>query len=193
MPMKIPQSPAQQSGFTLIEIMLVVVIIGIMAGLASLTVGGNQNRRFDQDVQRLQQLLSMLQDEAAFRQQAFGVRLSASNYAFVRFHESDQRWHPHLEKPFSRYDFILPTQLELQLNGATLDLYRAAQNNAPATTNAKTDDDKSEMLLPDIVFLPDGEHSAFTLSLWLDENPQRIHRLDSDGFSRVSHRVDHDD
>lgn len=54
-------------GFTLIEMMLVILIIGVMASLAVFTVGGNEHRELRNEAGRLHMLLVMASDEAIFQ------------------------------------------------------------------------------------------------------------------------------
>jgi prepilin-type N-terminal cleavage/methylation domain-containing protein len=39
-----------ESGFTLLELMMVVFVVGIMAGLTVMSIGGNAEREFLRDV-----------------------------------------------------------------------------------------------------------------------------------------------
>ena len=50
---------SREAGFTLVELMMVIFVVGIMAGLVVMTVGGNTSRELKKDATRMQQLLVM--------------------------------------------------------------------------------------------------------------------------------------
>jgi general secretion pathway protein H len=65
MPTSVPGPASGQSGFTLLEMMIVLVIIGIATSLVSVSAfGDNSARALRQDAQRLAQLFTAAQAEA---------------------------------------------------------------------------------------------------------------------------------
>jgi len=72
-------------GFTLIEIMVVIVIIGIMSAVAALNVVSNDGSRLlTKEVTRFKAVLSQAIDEAVLQQREMGLRVSEDGYAFLR-------------------------------------------------------------------------------------------------------------
>ncbi len=73
------------TGFTLIEILLVVVVVGIMATMAVFTIGGNENRNLANEAKRLHLLLVMAADESIFLGEEFGFFYTEENKYFLRY------------------------------------------------------------------------------------------------------------
>ena len=57
-----------QSGFTLLELLVVLVIIGILLTMASLSVGGGgEQRQLREEAERITALLALAADEAILK------------------------------------------------------------------------------------------------------------------------------
>ena len=77
-------------GFTLIEIMVVIVIIGIMTAMVALNVVSNDpSRVLTSEAKRFVAVVSQAVDEASFQQQELGIISTEDGYKFVRW-EADQ-------------------------------------------------------------------------------------------------------
>lgn len=73
-------------GFTLIEIMVVVTIIGIMTGLIAVTmVTTDPQKQLNREALRFKSLIQMAQEEALFSQQEIGVIVDERGYKFARW------------------------------------------------------------------------------------------------------------
>ena len=73
-------------GFTLIELMVVVTIIGIMTGLIAVSmVNSDPQKELDREARRFKTLVEMALGEAMFSQQEIGVILDENSYKFVRW------------------------------------------------------------------------------------------------------------
>jgi general secretion pathway protein H len=76
-----------QHGFTLLEVMVVMVLMGIILSFTMLSVGdGGLSRRQSQEAQRLLALLKLAQEEAILRQTHIGLALSHHSYRFMSQH-----------------------------------------------------------------------------------------------------------
>ncbi|MBR9912693.1 MAG: type II secretion system minor pseudopilin GspH [Gammaproteobacteria bacterium] len=163
-----------QRGFTLLEVLLVVVIIGVMAGLASLAIGGNESRLLQQEAERLQQVLTMAQDEAAFQQRNLGLKLMDDGYRFYQFDEQERSWLEMTDTPFQAHRFELPLYTSLELEGTAFELSPGGDSkNQP----------------PEILFLASGENSAFILELELTGDRRASRTLFSDGFAPIANQA----
>jgi len=81
-----PISSHRHQGFTLIEIMVVVTIIGILSGLIVMNVvTGDPQKDLNREAQRLLAVIEMAEDEALFGRQDIGIVVTESGYSFARY------------------------------------------------------------------------------------------------------------
>lgn len=73
-----------QHGFTLIEIMVVMVIIGIATTAIGLSIRPDPSRALRQDAQRLAQLFAIAQTEVRLDGRAIAWQAESRGYRFVR-------------------------------------------------------------------------------------------------------------
>ena len=61
------------NGFSLIELIIVILIIGFFSGMVLINVGNNFNRELRSEAERLQQIIIAGSDEAVFSSSEIGV------------------------------------------------------------------------------------------------------------------------
>jgi type II secretion system protein H len=77
-------------GFTLIEILVVVLIVSIMSGIAVTQLPGFvQTGDFDLESRRLKTLLDMAREEALVQATEFGFKPDEEGYAFYKYQEKN--------------------------------------------------------------------------------------------------------
>src|SRR5204863_10016523 len=69
-------------GFTLLELLIVIAIIGIAAGVVTLSVRGNDSRRLTEEGDRLAALFRMAQSEARVGGRPIRWQADLSGYRF---------------------------------------------------------------------------------------------------------------
>ncbi|MDH4108837.1 MAG: type II secretion system minor pseudopilin GspH [Gammaproteobacteria bacterium] len=86
-------SPLRHRGFTLIEILVVVVIIAVLSSLVLLSVGVvHDDRDVDTEVRRMASLIELAADEAVLQGRDFGVEFLLAGYRFVELDPLLGRW-----------------------------------------------------------------------------------------------------
>ena len=115
--------PRAARGFTLLELMIVLLIAGITLGLATLNLAPTMHKNLQNEAQRVALLLQLARDEAIVRNRLVAFEADGDGYRFLVRNES--RWDLVegddllRERPFKHGPLIL-----------TLD---PAQDNAPNT------------------------------------------------------------
>jgi len=146
---------AASRGFTLLELLVVLLIIGITLSFASLSIGGRgREQAVEQEAQRLAGRLSLAAQESVLQGREMALEISDDSYRFVMFDEDEWRAQDEDEILRARK---LPAELRLKLTleGEPVDLER------------KKDAGKSEDV-PRIYLFSSGEMTPFELTL-LDE------------------------
>lgn len=143
------------SGFTLLEVLVVIVIIGIITSMAVVStrvLGGDHE--MDQEARRLAAVLGQAREDAMLEGRDVGLRVDARGYDFMRWDGRVEQWLLESEDPLLR-ERAFPDGVE-----ATLWL-ESRQVQLPARA-APTE---AERPLPQVVLLASGDMVPFELRL----------------------------
>ncbi|MNF31609.1 Type II transport protein GspH [compost metagenome] len=154
-------------GFSLIELLLVMVILGSLIGLAVLSSGiAGPARELRNEAERLAGLIGVLADEALLDNREYGLRLSAEGYQVLQYQPGTARWQALDDQPYR-----LPAwaELSLELEGEALQLPQPAAERRRAAP-------------PQLLILSSGELSPFRLRLRERRKDGVQLQLSSDGF-----------
>jgi general secretion pathway protein H len=95
-----------QRGFTLIEMMVVVTIMGIIIGVAAYAVGGTGSRQVQSEANQLAFVLNHLADQALMKQQTLRwVYDEKTRRCETEILNAEQKWEPLAEKRPYHCDF----------------------------------------------------------------------------------------
>jgi general secretion pathway protein H len=138
-------------GFTLIEILVVVLIIGIMAAGAFLSLGVvGQDRVLDKERDRILAITDFLRDQAAMQNREFGMRCFDGGYEFVTFDNRTALWERVVDDRLLAVRKLPPgLRIDLRIEGRPIVLPKA----------------DAEDLAPQIMLFSSGDMSLFELTL----------------------------
>lgn len=83
---------ARTRGFTLVELLVVMVIIGLTLGMATLNAIPSPRQDLDKEAQRLALLLQLARDEAIVRNRLVAFEANGERYRFMV--RGDAGWEP---------------------------------------------------------------------------------------------------
>ena len=158
-----------QSGFTFIEILVVIIVVGLLAALMVGNMGGStQQRELENTARELFLLMQTASDQAVLNNAELGLILEEDGYRFVQFDDEQGAWVRERERLFAPRQWVEWLQLRPDI-----------EDNLPRLTSAE------DALKPDIVFYSSGETTAFELAMTIGNQPEPRHRLRSDGVSGI--------
>ena len=164
-----------QSGFTLIEMLVVLVIIGII--MASVTISIRTDDRGDlmeTEMQRIQALLKLAREEAVMQDEDIALRVGENSYSFEVLREKG--WEPISDdRIFRERKVVDGTELALKVDN--LEINFGKQQEAAG-------DDKIPP--PRIYILSSGEIMPFELILRTqDQSLQYSLKAEQDGTVKL--------
>jgi general secretion pathway protein H len=87
------RSPARSRGFTLIEIMIVVVIIGVISATVLLSINlTGRDKDLDKESDRLLTLVNYVREQAEMQTREFGIVVHDDGYQFVAYDTRRRLW-----------------------------------------------------------------------------------------------------
>ncbi|XOZ34184.1 type II secretion system minor pseudopilin GspH [Halomonadaceae bacterium KBTZ08] len=164
----------QSAGFTLIELMVVLVIVGLLLSLIGLNIGGGGERRELREVARSLYLrMQAASEEAVMTNREIGIRFQKDGYEFLQLDREQAQWAPVPRGGLSGASLPAWVELELMTDGGEADAL-------------ETGDDDKQQPEPDLVFFSSGESTAFDLYLWWEKTDgNKAQLLTSDGATGV--------
>ena len=154
----------QCTGFTLLELMVVLVLIGIIFSFAMLSLGGDDvARMMERETRRLVTLLDMAGEEAVIRGEDLGVHFTDTGYAFMVLRQNS--WADVTNDPL-----LKPRDLP-----AGIDLDLEIEEEPPQVGESDPDKDKErdDTPTPQVYILSSGEMTPFTMTLQSEQSVMR--------------------
>ena len=157
------------AGFTLLEVLLVVTIIGILASVVILgaTDVGRQ-RTIRAEAERLVLAVELARDESRLRNAVWGLEVDDGAYRFLEYDDAGDEWQDVERREFASdaTENNIGFQVE-RISGSSEDALEPAWNaegrgdgSVRRATEAVADD---EAPVPDVVIYPGGEMTPFKI------------------------------
>ena len=157
--------PRRSNGFSLIEILVVIVIIGIVSGIALMSLGIlGDDRQLQTEARRLTSLVEVAQDEAMMQGREFGVEFMNDSYRFVEYDPFINQWGELIGDEMLRLR-ELPDDVEFIL---MLEGQRVLLENDPARfedPEEAADRDLTETYSPHVYIFSSGDITPFDLEI----------------------------
>lgn len=141
-------------GFTLLELMVVIVIIAILFSFASLAFRGQSPEDLiKEEAHRLERLIQLALEEAVLKNTEYGLEFSQNSYRFLSY--SEDAWQIVSGDKLLR-ERELPYEMKIELAIEQLDIVieKTTESNAENTDDAE---DRKEKLNPQVFLLSSEE------------------------------------
>jgi general secretion pathway protein H len=187
------------NGFTLIEVLVIIVIIGSLAGLAVFSIGNKpQQDRLERESMRLQSSLRWVLDEALFQNSEWGIRVEENRYSFYQFNLKKKQWTKvddieGADKTELKglFEHKLPDGywIEAEVEGTPLKLAaNEPDTDSPGLSSSSpglsTPNDEQKDT-PTILLLSSGEYTPFVIDLGFKSDRKTLFRIKGDGVADI--------
>lgn len=161
------------TGFTLIEILVVLLIVSIMSGVVIANLPAlTRTADFESEAKRLQLVLELAREEALMQSSEFGFRIDRNSdgdlgaYSFLIYDDLNQSWSDYTVPPLQSHELPEGIQMVLDVEGEGFQL-----------------DDSEDEGLPPVMLLSSGETTPFDLTIF--QGRELSVTLRADGYARV--------
>ena len=163
----------QPKGFTLLELLVVIVLLGIVLSFTMLSINlSSLETELEEEANKLHALINLVKEEAIIQAQEIALEVDKQGYLFLGL-EGD-KWQPLQNKVFRKREIHQGFKISLELESAQ-SLFKKDEDE---------DDDEEEPVR--VFFLSSGEITPFNIKLALEENEQVYYQLHGDFSGNVT-------
>jgi len=173
-PIRFPSPPKSrlQRGFTLLEIIVVLVIIGIMVSFAVLQFDDEGTKQLQEENRRLELLVKLAREEAILEASDYAIGFWQGGYSFYALNEDEGQWQEITEDPTLRPREI-PEYIELSLE--LEDQLVVLEMKPPKK--------------PQIFLFSSGEMTSFFIQLSIQERDDLSKEISFDQLGRLNYEA----
>jgi general secretion pathway protein H len=166
----------RSKGFTLIEILVVLVIMAIVVSFAILSVGTTgRDSQLDEESRRIEGLVGLLHDRALLEGRDFGLRLEPTAYEFLVYDARRDRWMPlNQEREFRHRNLPKGVSFQLELDSQIVVI-------KPIDRSLSNDDAPG----PQVAIAASGEGTPFRVTLLRDATQAKA-SVDGDALGKLT-------
>ena len=158
----------KQRGFTLLELLVTLVIVGILITFVAVSFTTNNHKlEIRSEATQLARKIELVRRVATTHNETWGVRISHDSYQFLKFDQDEKLWRESNDRRYRNHN--LPVNMFLQFEG---------NQDIPALV------DKLDELEPEMMVGPGGEMTPFILYC-RHEYSEHERVLESDGLNQV--------
>jgi general secretion pathway protein H len=168
----------RSKGFTLIEILVVLVIMAVVISLAVLSIGTTgRDAQLDEESRRIEGLVDILHERALLEGRDFGLRIEPAAYEFVVYEPNRDRWLAiNDEHEFRHRDLPKGVTFQLELDSVNVVLKPINRGLSDGDTPPG----------PQVAIAASGEGTPFHLTL-LREATRAQASVNGDAFGKTTH------
>lgn len=148
-------------GFTLLEIVVVIAIIGIVMSLAVISLNPDKEDELKTEADRLVALASLAAQESVMLSREYALELSHDGYDFLVFEE--QQWSPVEDKIFRPRNLPQGIYMDVFFEGEEYDFFSDGNKN------------EEEEHKPRIFMLSSGEMTPFEIIIHSEDIAHSYH------------------
>lgn len=162
----------QMKGFTLLEIMLVLVLMGMISVGVVMTLpnSGSGSQGNEWQAQRFSTLLQLTQDQAIILNTEFGIQFSESSYTFATYDFSKRKWVPYINSRINGHvelsnEIVTEYHLAGNVWGEIEEAQKQEDNNPFADESYQVnigDEDNDIEVKPHVFIMSSGEITPFS-------------------------------
>lgn len=148
-------------GFTLIEIMVVIVIVAVLISAVALSFPPVGDKLLKENADRFAALISLAQDEAILKSTELAVEITPEGYSF--YQNVDNSWVAFSQTPFKERKLPAEITTKMFLDGISIDLKDRVEDK------------------PQVVILSSGEMTPFIYTLQFKKQSEIEMKVDANG------------
>ena len=147
------------SGFTLLELLVVLVVVGVMVSMAVLSFGVlGRDRQSEEEARRFWVVLQQAREEAELQAEDIGIFVSATAYEYLRFDTRRNEWQLiEGDELFAQRELPEGLRFRLRLESREVVL--------KPTLPDRGDKDENDRAAPPVLVLSSGDVMPFELEI----------------------------